>query len=147
MQRFTATSNDDGMRLSRFVQRVCRGLPDAAMYKAFRNRRIKVNGRRAAPDARLAAGDVVELYLNDEYFPDGPSRAYLPTAAGPLPPYGTVYQDGGIAVLYKPAGVLSHRDAKAAPTLLDAFADSLVRTGQYTPGEENAFAPALCNRL
>lgn len=74
MRRFTTGKNEQDMRLSRFVQRVARKLPPSAMYKAFRNRRIKVNGRRAAPDALLCAGDVIELYLNDEFFEENASR-------------------------------------------------------------------------
>ena len=44
------------------------------MYKAFRNKRIKVNGKRAEPDTRLSAGDLIELYINDEFFPVGKAR-------------------------------------------------------------------------
>ena len=69
MKQFTATANDEGVRLSRFVQSVTTGLPASLLYKSFRNKRIKVNGRRAAPDTRLAAGDRIELYINDEFFP------------------------------------------------------------------------------
>ena len=63
MRQFTAGKNEQDMRLSRFVQRVACQLPASAMYKAFRNRRIKVNGHRAAPDTLLCEGDVIELYL------------------------------------------------------------------------------------
>ena len=52
-------------------------LPASAMYKAFRNRRIKVNGRRAAPDVLLCVGDVIELYLNDEFFEENASRPQM----------------------------------------------------------------------
>lgn len=131
--------------MSRFVQHVTWKLPDSMLYKGFRNKRIKVNGKRGAPDTRLAANDVVALYLNDEFFK--PS-SHTPLAdGGPLPAYGTVYQDKNLAVLYKPAGVLSHPDAKGVPTLLDAFTSALVQHGEYTPAAENTFAPALCNRL
>ena len=47
------------MRLSRFVQSVTAGLPTSMLYKSFRNKRIKVNGRRAAPEDRLHEGDLV----------------------------------------------------------------------------------------
>ena len=60
MRRFTATANDEGVRLSRFVLSVTAGLPASLLYKSFRNKRIKVNGRRAEPDTRLCAGDVIE---------------------------------------------------------------------------------------
>ena len=41
MKQYTATANDEGVRLSRFVQSVTRDLPTSLLYKSFRNKRIK----------------------------------------------------------------------------------------------------------
>ena len=71
MKQYTATANDDGVRLSRFVQSVTRDFPTSLLYKSFRNKRVKVNGKKAAPEYRLQAGDLIELYINDEFFPAG----------------------------------------------------------------------------
>ena len=79
MKSFTAGKNEDGVRLSRFVESVTTGLPTGLLYKSFRNRRIKVNGKRAAADYRLQPGDLVELYINDEFSPKSPP---LPPPAG-----------------------------------------------------------------
>ena len=49
MKQFTATANDEGVRLSRFVQSVTRDLPTSLLYKSFRNKRVKVNGKKGAP--------------------------------------------------------------------------------------------------
>src|SRR5699024_8442848 len=104
MKRFTATANDEGVRLSRFVQSVTTGLPTSLLYKSFRNKRIEVNGKKAAPDARLCAGDLIELYINDEFFPPeaAPARPAKPSRPK-QPRVQVVYEDGNIAVLYKPA--------------------------------------------
>ncbi len=150
MKRFTATANDDGVRLSRFVESVTAGLPAGLLYKSFRNRRIKVNGRRAAPDDRLAAGDVIELYINDEFFPpEAPPRPAKPPEkqAAPRVRLEVVYEDENIALLYKPAHLLCHGDRTGDASLVDAFIQYLIRKGEYAPGGENRFTPALCNRL
>ena len=148
MKQFTATANDEGVRLSRFVQSVTRGLPTSLLYKSFRNKRIKVNGKRAAPDARLAAGDLIELYINDEFFPpeSAPARPAKP-ARPKQPKVQVVYEDQNIAVLYKPAHLLCHSDRTGDPNLVDAFTARLIEEGKYDPKAENRFAPALCNRL
>ena len=52
MKQFTATANDEGVRLSRFVQSVTRDLPTSLLYKSFRNKRVKVNGKKGAPEDR-----------------------------------------------------------------------------------------------
>ena len=148
MKEFTATSNDAGVRLSRFVQSVTVGLPTSLLYKSFRNKRIKVNGKRAAPEDRLAAGDLVQLYINDEFFPSGTA---VPHPAKPprtrQPSVQVVYEDENIAVLYKPAHLLCHSDRTGDANLVDAFTQYLAGKGEYLPGGENRFAPALCNRL
>lgn len=80
MKQFTATANDEGVRLSRFVQSVTRDFPTSLLYKSFRNKRIKVNGKKGAPEDRLKAGDLIELYINDEFFrrkAQSPRRKHL----------------------------------------------------------------------
>lgn len=145
MKQFTAGPNEAGLRLSRFVEGVTAGLPQGMMYKAFRNRRIKRNGKRAEAGTRLAQGDVIELYLNDEFFP--PEEAAPARPARRQPPVRVVYEDEALAVLYKPAHLLCHSDRTGDANLIDAFTAQLVERGEYDPGAEARFAPALCNRL
>lgn len=146
MKQYTATANDEGVRLSRFVQSVTRDFPTSLLYKSFRNKRIKVNGKRAEPDTRLSAGDLIELYINDEFFPVGKPTA---KTAKPRrqPPVTVVYEDDNFAVLYKPAHLLCHSDRTGDANLVDAFASYLEAKGEYDPHAEKRFAPALCNRL
>ena len=146
MKSFTAGPNENGVRLSRFVEGVTKDMPHSMMYKAFRNKRIKVNGKRAEPDTRLSAGDLIELYINDEFFPVGKPTA---KTAKPRrqPPVTVVYEDENFAVLYKPAHLLCHSDRTGDANLVDAFAAYLEAKGEYDPHAEKRFAPALCNRL
>ena len=146
MKSFTAGTNEEGVRLSRFVESVTKDMPRSMMYKAFRNKRIKVNGKRAEPDTRLHQNDLIELYINDEFFPAG---AAAPAKKPPRrqPPVTVIYEDGNIAVLYKPAHLLCHSDRTGDDNLVDAFAAYLQAKGEYDPHAEQRFAPAICNRL
>ena len=146
MKSFTAGTNEEGVRLSRFVESVTKDMPRSMMYKAFRNKRIKVNGKRAEPDTRLHQNDLIELYINDEFFPAG---AAAPAKKPPRrqPPVTVIYEDGNIAVLYKPAHLLCHSDCTGDANLVDAFAAYLQAKGEYDPHAEQRFAPAICNRL
>ncbi|MEG0168063.1 MAG: RluA family pseudouridine synthase, partial [Ruthenibacterium sp.] len=74
MKSFTAGKNEDGVRLSRFVQNVTTNLPTSLLYKSFRNKRIKINGKHADAETRLCVGDLIELYINDEFFADVPQQ-------------------------------------------------------------------------
>ena len=151
MKQFTATANDEGVRLSRFVQSVTRDLPTSLLYKSFRNKRVKVNGKKGAPEDRLKAGDLIELYINDEFFPPEGAK---PAARKPAPkkqqnqPRVTViYEDDNIAVLYKPTHLLCHSDRTGDANLVDAFTQYLAQKGEYDAGGENRFKPGICNRL
>lgn len=146
MKSFTAGPNENGVRLSRFVESVTQQLPRSLMYKAFRNKRIKVNGKRAEPDTRLSSGDVIELYINDEFFP-AEQVSSKPKPVRRQPSVTIIYEDENFAVLYKPAHLLCHSDRTGDPNLVDAFASYLEGKGEYDPHAEQRFAPALCNRL
>ena len=146
MKSFTAGANENDVRLSRFVEGVTKDMPRSMMYKAFRNKRIKVNGKRAEPDTRLSTGDLIELYINDEFFPVGKPTAKTAKPHS-QPPVTVVYEDENFAVLYKPAHLLCHSDRTGDANLVDAFAAYLEAKGEYDPHAEKRFAPALCNRL
>lgn len=159
MKRFVAGKNEAGVRLSRFVGSITTGLPASLMYKSFRNRRIKVNGKKGAPDDRLCEGDVIELYLNDEFFFDAaPQTAKQPaqqasrqTALRPprkkALPLTIICEDDNIAVLYKPAHLLCHSDRTGDTSLVEMFQTELRKRGEYDAEAEATFTPALCNRL
>ena len=81
MKQFTATANDDGVRLSRFVQSVTRDFPTSLLYKSFRNKRVKVNGKKAAPEYRLQAGDLIDCTSTTSF-----SRPRVQSRCRKLPP-------------------------------------------------------------
>ncbi len=150
MKQYTATANDEGVRLSRFVQSVTRDFPTSLLYKSFRNKRIKVNGKKGAPEDRIQAGDLIELYINDEFFPPEGAKAArkpAPKKQQNQPKVTVIYEDENIAVLYKPTHLLCHSDRTGDANLVDAFTQYLAQKGEYDAHSENRFKPGICNRL
>ena len=145
MKSYTAGANEDGVRLSRFVQSVTANFPNSLLYKSFRNKRIKVNGKRAEADYRLQKGDLIELYINDEFFPEKPAVPVRKAPKGPR--QRVIYEDADIAVLYKPTHLLCHSDRTGDANLVDQFTAYLTEKGEYDPTAEKRFTPAICNRL
>ena len=68
MREFTIGKNDAGQRLDRFLSKAMPLLPPALLQKYIRIKRVKCNGARCQRDQRLAEGDVLQLYINDEFF-------------------------------------------------------------------------------
>ena len=147
MKEFTVGANDAGQRLDRFVAKLVPLLPASLEQKYLRLKRIKVNGRGAARDYRLRTGDTIQLYINDEFF-ETPSaqNAYLTVSA---PKLDIVYEDGNILLCDKRPGlaVHPHDGAEYGKTLIDHIQAYLYAKGEWKPRQENAFAPALCNRI
>ena len=91
MKELTIGRNDAGQRLDRFLAKAVPLLPASLAQKYIRLKRIKCNNARAQRDTRLQEGDVLQLYINDEFF-DKPSEAnaYLTVTA---PKLNIVYED------------------------------------------------------
>lgn len=147
MKTFTIGKNDAGQRLDRFIAKTVPLLPASLSQKYIRLKRIKVNGSRAQRDSRLQEGDLVEMYVNDEFF-DTPKaeNAYLTVSA---PKLNLVYEDENILLCDKRPGlaVHPHDGAEYGRTLIDHIQAYLYAKGEWRPREEHAFAPALCNRI
>jgi len=147
MKEFTIGSNDAGQRLDRFLAKAVPLLPASLAQKYIRLKRIKCNGGRVQRDIRLQQGDVLQLYINDEFF-DKPreDNAYLTVAA---PKLNIVYEDDQILLVDKRPGlaVHPHDGAEYGRTLIDHIQAYLYQKREWNPRGENAFTPALCNRI
>ena len=104
MRELTIGKNDAGQRLDRFVAKNLPLLPPALLQKYIRLKRVKVNGKGAKRDARLHAGDVLQLYINAD-------------------------------------------ETEKVNTLINHIQAYLYQKREWSPRQENAFAPALCNRI
>ena len=144
MRSFTAGKNDNGVRLLRFCEKVCPLMPKSLMRKAFRNKRIKINGKKQNEDYRLVEGDIIELYINDEFFAVEKAVSHIKVDYSQLK---IVYEDDNILIVTKPFGLLCHSDNKNESNLIDMILSYLIDKGVYLPEKENAFTPALCNRI
>ena len=91
MKEIQIGPNDAGQRLDRFLAKAVPLLPASLAQKYIRIKRIKRNGARAERDTRLEAGDLLQLYINDEFF-DKPreDNAFLTVATQTL---NFVYED------------------------------------------------------
>ena len=146
MKELTVGKNDAGQRLDRFVGKAVPLLPESLLQKYIRLKRIKLNGKGSKRDTRLNEGDVLSLYINDEFFEKPTERnSYLKVGA---PRLGIVYEDENILLADKKPGVLCHSAGEwDYNTLIANIQAYAYQKGEWRPREENAFAPALCNRI
>ena len=109
MKEFTIGPNDAGQRLDRFLAKAVPLLPASLAQKYIRLKRIKCNGKRIERDTRLNAGDILQLYINDEFFEQPrEDNLYLTLFR---PSLDIVYEDENIMLLNKRPGLVVHADA------------------------------------
>ncbi len=141
----TVGKNDAGQRVDKFLQKTFRSLPTTVMYKEIRKKNIKLNGKRCEISTRLSEGDVLALYVKDEFLEESAPQYDFLTAGKRL---SIVYEDDNLLLLNKEAGLLVHPDEQEyRDTLITRVQRYLYEKGEYRPEEENSFAPALVNRI
>ena len=146
MKEFQIKKNDAGQRLDKFLTKACKGLPTSLMYKYIRTKKIKVNRTRTEQKYVLQEGDIVQLFIKDEFF-DSPEKDNS-ALASITPKLTIVYEDENIILCNKRPGVLVHEDDEGKDnTLIMHIKAYLYQKGEYDLENEQSFAPALCNRI
>ena len=146
MREFTIGKNDAGQRLDRWLGKTLPLLPAPLAQKCIRLKRVTVNGKGSARDVRLQVGDLLQLYINDEFF-DQPreDNAFLAVFK---PKLDIVYEDENLMLLNKRPGLLCHADEREkVNTLITHIQAYLYQKKEWNPRDEHSFTPALCNRI
>lgn len=133
----TVAQDDDGQRLDRWLKKNAPDLPYALLQKLMRKGQIRVDGKRAKTDTRLAAGQEVRIPPSSD---EGKQDRYFRAQKGDaeLLKSMILYDDGDLVVLNKPAGIAAQgglRVERHIDGLLEHMAD------------EEGSKPKLCHRL
>ena len=145
MKTVTIEKNDAGQRADKFLTKTFPMLPISMMYKYLRQKDIKLNGKRCEISTRLQEGDVLTLYVKDEFLQKSATTYDFMNAGKEL---SIVYEDEHILLLNKKAGLLVHPDEhEFRDTLIFRVQRYLYEKGEYLPDEEQSFTPALVNRI
>ena len=137
MREITIGKNDAGQRLDRFLGKTLPLLPPALAQKYIRLKRVKVNGKGSKRDVRLQYGDVLQLYINDEFF-DQPTEEnrFLSIFQ---PSLTIVYEDENLLLTDKRQGLVCHADeTEKVNTLINHIQAYL-----YQQTERNTAGPSL----
>lgn len=145
MKTFIINKNDSEKRLDSFLAKSVPLLPKSLMHRLIREKNIKLNGKRTSHNVKLSEGDILELYIKDEFFgADNNSYDFLKSGAE----LDVIYEDENILLINKPLGLLSHSDnSERFDTAVTRVLRYLYEKGEYDPKKENSFSPALANRL
>ena len=145
MRQIEITKNDSGQRLDKFLTKRFKNMPQSLMYKYIRTKYIKLNGKKCEISSRLNEGDILTLYIKDEFFEEQPDEYDFLKAPVKI---DIIYEDGNIMLLNKKPGLIVHPDENYHfDSLIARVQHYLYDKGEYEPKKENSFAPALVNRI
>lgn len=142
MEQIEITKNDADQRLDKFLLKTFPLLSKSMMYKAIRNKKIKVNRKRCTFDQKLNEEDVVLLFLPPDVLERKQDIAFVSTDLN------IVYEDENILIVNKPYGLLSQSDtSEVQDCLVSRVQGYLIESGQFDPRQEHSFMPTICHRL
>jgi 23S rRNA pseudouridine955/2504/2580 synthase len=96
----------DGQRIDNALVTLLKGVPKSMIYRLLRTGQVRVNGKRAKPDTRLAQGDT--LRIPPVRVAERPAEQGAPQAALAAVAEAVIFEDKHFLVIDKPAGMASH---------------------------------------
>lgn len=145
MKKLVIQQNDANQRIDKYMKKLLVQAPTNFIYKMFRKKDIKVNGKPVSEKYIVQLHDVVEMYLYEDKFLEFTKEKSVLD----LPQEFTVlYEDDQILVVNKPAGLLIHEDYReSVNTLSNQVLTYLMKKGEYTLEREQTFTPGPVHRL
>ena len=102
----TVPDDRDGQRIDNFLAGQLKGVPKSLIYRIVRTGQVRVNGKRAKADTRVAGGDQVRIppvRVGEAANPGAPPQGQLDAIERAI-----IHEDRDFLVLDKPTGVASH---------------------------------------
>ncbi|MDY7219632.1 23S rRNA pseudouridine(955/2504/2580) synthase RluC [Denitrificimonas sp. JX-1] len=119
VQLLEVSAGLEGQRIDNFLLARLKGVPKTMIYRILRKGEVRVNKGRIKPDYKIKAGDVVRVPPIRMTQADEPA----PIAKGLLERLeaAIVYEDKGLIVLNKPAGIAVHGGSGLNYGVIEAF--------------------------
>jgi 23S rRNA pseudouridine955/2504/2580 synthase len=96
----------DGQRIDNALMTLLKGVPKSMIYRILRTGQVRVNGKRAKPDTRLIAGDMLRIppvRVAEKPVEQAPAPALTAQVAEAV-----IFEDKHFLVIDKPSGIASH---------------------------------------
>lgn len=143
--KYIITENEASQRIDKFLKRMLKDAPISFIYKMFRQKDVKVNGKKASIDYITKAGDEVDIYIKPALLEQFHKEALLrPVKAD----FEIIYEDENILVINKPKGLLVHGDeGEKRITLQNMVLNYLKEKREWDPNSLDGFIPSPAHRL
>lgn len=142
---FKIDENSCNQRIDKVIKRTLNNAPLSFIYKMFRNKDVKVNGKKVKIDYITKIGDEVSVYIKQQLLDEfSKNKVVRPVKSN----MDILYEDENILIVNKPKGLLVHGDeSEKRITLHNIFLNYLIAKGEYDPSNLTKFVPGPAHRL
>jgi 23S rRNA pseudouridine955/2504/2580 synthase len=144
----------ENQRLDKYLKRY---MPNAAMgflYRMLREKKIKVNKKKADGSYILKENDVINIFFSEDTLNkfkgvSGGEAAAVKNSMLLKDGFDkdVIYEDENVLFYNKPAGMLSQKASEGDISACEYLVDYLTRTGQADDDSLRIFKPSAVNRL
>ena len=145
MKKIVIKENDANQRIDKYLKKLLCNAPSNFIYKMFRKKDIKINGKKVNEKYILQKDDILEMFLYDDKFNEFTKEKDIYDLKRE---FKVLYEDQNILIVDKPVGLLVHGDAKEnVNTLSHQVLSYLKEKGELDVGRESTFTPGPVHRL
>lgn len=145
MKKIQIKENDANQRIDKYIKKLLVNAPTNFIYKMFRKKDIKVNGKKVNEKYILKNNDVVEMFLYEDKFKEFTATKDIYNVKKT---FKVLYEDNHVLIVYKPAGLLVHEDKnESVNTLTNQVLSYLANKNELDLSRENTFMPGPVHRL
>ncbi|MFR6295581.1 MAG: S4 domain-containing protein, partial [Thomasclavelia ramosa] len=102
MKKLKITENDANQRIDKYLKKLLVNAPNNFIYKMFRKKDIKVNGKKVDEKYILSLDDEVEMFLYDDKFKEFTETKSIYEVNKT---FCVLYEDKHVLIVFKPAGL------------------------------------------
>ncbi len=143
MQEYKVSEQEENQRIDKYIKKYHPNIPLSLIYKIFRKKDVKVNGKRTNNiQYIIKKDDLIQIYfpLNIEIEKEKKIKNIPIT-------FDIIYEDENILVCNKPVGLLVVEDSSEKNnTLANQVISYLEKNGEYDPMKKG-FVPAPIHRI
>jgi 23S rRNA pseudouridine955/2504/2580 synthase len=123
VQYVEVTVDEAGQRLDNFLVRYLKDVPRTHVFRLLRKGEVRVNKKRARPEQRTVAGDLVRIppVRHGEAAPVPSTPRQASASLQKLVTDAIVYEDADLIVFNKPSGIAVHGGSATDFGLIEAF--------------------------
>lgn len=147
MREYLIEKNEAGQTLIKYLSRLLKEAPQSFFYKMLRKKNITLNGKKADGREVINPGDVVKIFVSEDTFSKFAGMVYVHYPEPGDFALDVIYEDENIALINKPAGVLSQKSKPDDVSINEYCIAYFIKSNVYNPNVPGAFKPSVCNRL